>query len=102
MKIVFLSDDFPPTSFGGAGISTYELALGMKKAGHEVFVITTCRKGSDAGEIEYQGLRVFKIASDYAPRWRAYISLYNIPVIRRVESLLKEIVPDVVHINNVH
>ncbi|MSU74468.1 hypothetical protein EXS57_01680 [Candidatus Kaiserbacteria bacterium] len=25
MKITFLSDDFPPQSFGGAGISTYEL-----------------------------------------------------------------------------
>ncbi|MSU74476.1 glycosyltransferase family 1 protein [Candidatus Kaiserbacteria bacterium] len=102
MRIVFLSDDFPPTSFGGAGISTYELALGMKNAGHDVFVVTTCRKESEAGESEYHGLTVFKIVSNYPGRWRAYVSLYNRPVVRQVEALLEQIQPDVVNLNNVH
>lgn len=102
MKILFLSDDFPPESFGGAGISTYELALGMKKVGHDVFVITTCRKEIESGEFEYNGIKVFKIASDYPGRWRAYISLYNAPVVRKVEELLRDIKPDVVHANNIH
>ncbi|MBI2065510.1 MAG: glycosyltransferase family 4 protein [Candidatus Zambryskibacteria bacterium] len=102
MKILFLSDDFPPQSFGGAGISTYDLALGMKKASHEVFVITTCRKESEAGEIDYNGLKVFKIASDYPGRWRSYVSLYNRPVVHQVEELLKRIRPEVVHANNIH
>lgn len=102
MRILFLSDDFPPQSFGGAGISTYELALGMKKAGQEVFVITTCRKKEEAGEYEYNGLRIFKIASDYSSKWRWYVSLYNIPVVHQVELLMKKIQPDVVHVNNVH
>lgn len=102
MKILFLSDDFPPASFGGAGISTYELALGMVREGHEVFAITTCRKKIDEGEIEYKGLKVFKISSDYPERWRAYVSLNNTPVVRRVELILKDLRPDVVHINNIH
>lgn len=102
MKILFLSDDFPPASFGGAGISTYELALGMEKAGHEVFVITTCRKESEAGEFEYNGLKIFKIASDYFGRWRAYLSINNRPVVQHVEALLQQIRPDVVHANNIH
>ncbi|MDO8728301.1 MAG: glycosyltransferase family 4 protein, partial [bacterium] len=102
MKVVFFSDDFPPYSFGGAGISTYELALGMKKAEHEVFVITTCRKKSEAGESEYHGLKVYKIASDYPSKWRSYVSLYNRSVVQKVEELLKRIKPDIVHINNIH
>ncbi len=102
MNIVFLSDDFPPISFGGAGISTYELALGMHKAGHEVSVITTCRTESEAGELNYNGLRVFRIANAYNARWRAYRSLYNRPVVRQVETILKDLHPDVVHANNVH
>lgn len=102
MKILFLQDDFPPQSFGGAGISTFDLALGMKKAGHDVFVITTCRSENDAGEFNYHGLKVFKIASDYPGRWRAYLSLYNRRVVRQVEELLKTIRPDVVHANNIH
>jgi glycosyltransferase involved in cell wall biosynthesis len=102
MKIVFLADDFPPTSFGGAGISTFELAEGVKKAGHDVFVITTGRNKSEAGESDYQGLKVFKIASSYHERWRAWVSIYNPPVVRQVEELLEKIRPDVVHANNVH
>lgn len=102
MTILFLSDDFPPASYGGAGISTYELAIGMKSAGHNVFVITTCREESEAGESDYHGLKVFKIVSNYKGRWRAYISLYNRPVVRQVDKLLKEIQPDVVHANNIH
>ena len=102
MKILFLSDDFPPQSFGGAGISTYELAEGMHKAGHAVYVITTCRKESGAGESSYKGLTVFKIASNYDGRWRWYVSLYNRPVVAKVKDLLNNIQPDVVHINNIH
>ena len=102
MKILFLSDDFPPQSFGGAGISTYDLALGMKKTGQEVSVITTCRRESEAGEMDYNGLKVFRIASDYPARWRAYLSIYNPQVLRKLERKLKELNPDVVHINNVH
>lgn len=102
MRILFLSDDFPPQSFGGAGISTYELASGMKNAGHEVFVITTCRDVGEAGESEYEGLKIFKIASNYPGKWRWYVSLYNRPVLRQVEILMKKIKPDVVHANNVH
>ncbi|TSA43819.1 glycosyltransferase family 1 protein [bacterium] len=102
MKITFLSDDFPPRSFGGAGISTYELARGVKDAGHDVSVITTCRKQSDAGESDYDGLHEYRIASDYSGRWRGWVSVWNPPIVRRVEALLKEIGPDVVHVNNVH
>ena len=102
MKIVFLADDFPPTSFGGAGISTYELARGMMREGHEVYAITTCRKKEDAGVVEFEGIIVHKIASDYPERWRAYVSLNNIPVTRQVREILKTLRPDVVHVNNVH
>lgn len=102
MKIVFLQDDFPPQSFGGAGFSTYDLAVGMKKAGHEVFVITTCRSRDEAGESNYHGLKVFRIASDYHARWRAYLSVYNPRAVRQAKELLKKIEPDIAHINNVH
>lgn len=102
MKILFLSDDFPPQSFGGAGISTYELAKGVHDAGHEVFVITAVRKKEDAGEYNFEGLKVFKIANNYHERWRAYLGLYNPPVIRELKQILAKIEPDIVHVNNVH
>src|SRR3989344_7151898 len=100
MKILFLSDDFPPTSFGGAGISTYDLARGMQQTGQEVFIVTTCRNRIDEGESEYHSLKIFKIRSNYHERWRAYRSLYNPRVVREVKRIMKTIRPDVVHINN--
>lgn len=102
MKIVFLHDNFPPMSFGGGGISNYELARGMQKIGHDVFVITTCRKKNDAGEFDHYGIKVFRIANDYLDRWRAWLSLYNPPVVRQVEVILGKIRPDIVHANNIH
>lgn len=102
MKIVFLQDDFPPTSFGGAGISAFELARAMHKAGHEVAVITTCRKQSEAGESEYEGLKVFRVATSYPSYLRAYVSLNNRSAVREVERLLKGLQPDVVHAHNIH
>lgn len=102
LSIVFLSDDFPPRSFGGAGISTFELALEMKKRGHEVFVVTTCRERKEEGESEYRGLKVFTLSTNYPERWRAYIGLNNSQIIPRLEKILREIRPDVVHANNIH
>src|SRR3989344_9157863 len=98
MRILFLSDDFPPQSFGGAGISTYELAKGVLNAGHEVFVATLGR-GQD---YNLEGLKIFKIDCQYHERWRAYLSLYNPKAVRRLEEILKQIKPDIVHANNIH
>ena len=101
MKVLFLHDN-PPIGFGGATNSTYEIALGMKNAGHEVFAITTCREQSEAGEFNYQGIKYWKIATDYPDRWRAYVSLYNPRVCRQVDRILAKIKPDVVHASNIH
>lgn len=102
MKIVFLSDDFPPESYGGAGISTFELAKGVLKLGHEVSVITTSRRKDEALESEYEGLKVYKIISNYPSKWRWYLSLYNPRTVKEVERILSEVKPEIVHINNVH
>ena len=102
MKVLFLHDSFPPQSFGGGGISVHELAVSLKNAGHDASVITTCRKESDAGEFDYQGVKVFRIASNYHERWRAYRGLYNRPVVRKVEDIIRRMKPDVVHVSNVH
>lgn len=102
MKILMLQDDFPPEVSGGAEISTLGLALGLQKAGHEVFVLTTCRDKSSEGEHIYQGVRVIKIYANYHERWRAYLSLYNPQTVGRVKKFIQEINPDIVHAHNIH
>jgi glycosyltransferase involved in cell wall biosynthesis len=102
MKVLILQEDFPPQSFGGAGFSVFDLAGGLYRAGHEVFVITTCQDKSKEEIADYQGLKVFRIFAHYPNGWRAYLSLYNPQTIKRVRELIKEINPDVIHAHNIH
>lgn len=101
MRILILSDDFPPQGFGGAGFSTFYLARGLQRVGHRVFVVTTCQEKSKEGNTDYQGLKVFRIFANYHERWRGYLSLYNPQTVRKVREIIQEINPDVVHVHNI-
>jgi glycosyltransferase involved in cell wall biosynthesis len=103
MKILFLSDDFPPKSFGGAGIITADLAVGIRDAGHEVYVITTVQnKNHNPGWRDYSGVKVYDLYVDYYQKLSTYISLYNPRAFITVEQLIREIRPDVIHAHNIH
>lgn len=102
MKILILSDDFPPNSFGGAGISTFNLSQGLVKAGHQVSVITTCQKKAEQGNFESDGMKVLKIFANFHERWEAYLGLYNPQTVGRFKKIIKEINPDIVHAHNIH
>jgi glycosyltransferase involved in cell wall biosynthesis len=102
MKILVLSDDFPPQSFGGAGIVAFTLAKEMQQRGHEILIVTTVRDKKDEGRIEHEGLHIERIASSYNPLFQAYISLWNPQPVRRVRKILAEFKPEVVHAHNIH
>ena len=103
MKILFLTDDFPPKNFGGAGIVTHTLATGLVEAGHELFVITTVQDPQKPrGWREQDGMKVFQLYNTYDGRFSAYVSLYNPKTVGIVKRVFKEIRPDVVHAHNIH
>lgn len=102
MRILYLTDEFPPESFGGAGIVAYDFAKAVAKKGHEVFVITTTRNRSLEGESVFEGLKVFRFYSGYPVFLRHYLSVYNPFLIFKIKKILKKIKPDVVHAHNVH
>ncbi|MFZ2522098.1 MAG: glycosyltransferase family 4 protein [Minisyncoccia bacterium] len=102
MKIVILSDGFPPLALGGAEVIARNLAKALAERGHEVSVITSTKDINDAGKFTDGKINIYKIYSDYSDRWRAYRSLYNSGVVHKVESILSKIKPDIVHIHNIH
>lgn len=102
MKILFLSDDFPPRAKGGAGIVASSLARELARRGHAVTVITAVQDHSLVGSFHEDGMRVERVYSDYAPRWRSWLSLYNPVTVGRVKEILTQVKPDVVHAHNVH
>jgi len=102
MRILFLSDDFPPQSLGGADRVAFNLAQNLRKAGHQVFVITTTQNKSLVQETAADGLRIFRIYANFHERWMAYLGIYNPQTVGVVRKLISEIKPDVVHAHNVH
>jgi glycosyltransferase involved in cell wall biosynthesis len=102
MKIVLLSDDFPPHSYGGAGIVALNLAKGLFERGYEVFVITTSSDKHKVGVSDKNGIKVYTLYSSYDIRFRNYISIYNPFLSAKVDKILSELRPDIVHAHNLH
>ena len=102
MKILFLTEEFPPISRGGSATVAHNLVKGLLKKGNEIFVVTTVQKKSEEGKINLDGLDVFRIYAKYHERWKAWLSLYNPRAVSRVEKIIKEIKPDIVHAHNIH
>lgn len=101
-KIVLLTDDYPPLSFGGAGIVVKNLALELTAFGHQVVVVTSVRQKTLAGLAEEEGVKVYKLYSDYPERWRAYLGLFNPGPVFGLKKILAAEKPDVVHAHNLH
>lgn len=102
MKILFLSDDFPPDNLGGAGVVAYNLAETIKELNHDVYVISTTQNKNQEGSCFQDGFKVYRIYSQYHRRWRAYFSLYNPQTVNKVSKIIAEVKPDVVHAHNIH
>jgi len=102
MKIMVLTDDFPPESKGGAGKIAASLALAYRQAGHEVQVITTTRTKARMELEESRDIMVHRIYSDYPERWRAYLSLLNPLVLSHLREIVYRVRPDIVHVHNIH
>ncbi len=119
MKIAIVSSLFPPYSIGGAEQLVSDLALALHRLGHQVDVISTCRR-RDLESRRYrtdnwEGIRVWRIAPsnvywrfDRERRppsgliralWHA-VDLWNPSIIRPVREILDRIQPDVVNTHN--
>jgi glycosyltransferase involved in cell wall biosynthesis len=56
MRILITTDAFPPNS-GGSGWSTYELARGLRAAGHDIFLVKPYSE-PDLAPNDYDGFSV--------------------------------------------
>jgi len=102
LKILFLVDDFPPVKYTSGGKVAYALAVELAKRGHKVFIITSVQDRKKEGRETWNGLDIFRIYSNYHPRWRFWITLYNPQTVFKVEKIMKEIKPDVVNFRHIH
>lgn len=102
MKILILSDKFPPEAIGGADIVPFRLAKKALDLGHQISVITTTFEKENVGLKKTQGLKVYWLYSKIPDQWHSYLTLYNHSVIKEVKKIIKEEMPDLVWAHNVH
>jgi len=102
MKVLVLSDYYPPNTKGGADIAAERLSAEIARRGHSVRVLTTVDDRSQAGTITIRGVQVRRILSRYPARLRNYLAVYNPMTVGQVAAEITEFRPDIVHAHNVH
>lgn len=100
MKILLITDDFPPAGQSSVAIVTEGLVAGYRAAGHEVHILTAHDRATDP-QIQQRD-RVTSLPANTSRRFAQYRSLYQPRMSRMVFEETRKIAPDVVHIHNVN
>ena len=101
MRVLFLNDLSDPR-IGSSIRLMYQHAAWLRAQGHETALATAVQEPGLVGETEIEGLRVFRLHSDYDVRWRAWVSLDNPRVRAPFQRVLDTFRPDIVHSHLVH
>ena len=96
MRILFLND-LEDVRIGSSVRLVHQLAAHYRSLGHATALATAVQDPSQAGKADVGGLEVWRLHSDYNPRWRSWRSLDNPAVREPYAAVLREFRPDVVH-----
>lgn len=102
MRLLVLSDYYPPNTKGGADIAAERLSAEIARRGHEVRVLTTVQKREEVGEMQAHGVRIRRVFSDYPLRFRNYLAVHNPAPARAAAEEIRRFRPDVIHAHNIH
>ena len=94
MKILVISNYYPPYYIGGYELSCFDTVQYLKKCGHEVYVLTGNYKNES---IEFESIyRKFKYINYKNPSFfdKHKVEVYNYEV---TQKLIKKILPDLVY-----
>ncbi|MBK9383869.1 MAG: glycosyltransferase family 4 protein [Planctomycetes bacterium] len=101
MRILFLSDLWDPAR-GSLVRQIHARARQLRARGHATRLFATRSDGGEADELSIDGLEVARVPSRVPPRWRAWVGLWNPPVVRALRAELERWRPDVVHAELIH
>lgn len=101
MRVLFLNDLSDPR-IGSSIRQMYQHAARLRELGHEAAVVTAVPRAEDATPTEIEGTPVFRLRSDYDPRWRAWVALDHRSVRAPFAEVLRQYKPDVVHAHLIH
>ena len=103
MRILVVSDLYPPSSLGGYEIAASEVTEALRGRGHDVWVLTTDAPGSGAADTDARLARALRSRAHHAPSALrlAEESRRQADDRRAVDALLATARPDVVFLWNI-
>lgn len=101
MKIAILQDELPSEIVGGAGVVALDLAKGLRRRNHDVFIICATRDKKPEYE-EKDGLRIYNIKTRPFGFLKYYLCLYNPAAAPKIRAIFEKEKPDVAHCHNLH
>ncbi|WP_026075975.1 glycosyltransferase family 4 protein [Noviherbaspirillum massiliense] len=105
MKIVFFVHCFFPSHFYGTETYTLELARCYQSWGHDVTVVSAIFQGEQPSSdlithYKYAGIPVISIDKNRIPHSRVSETYYQVDMRPVLESVLRKLQPDVVHVTH--
>lgn len=103
-NILIVTNGFPPSSYGGVEIYTFDLVKGLIKIGHTVTVF--CRESDfsrsdlQVSDAEEYGARVIRVVNDNKKIASFYETFINEKIDRLFRKYLHDIKPDIIHFNH--
>lgn len=101
MRLLYVTNGFPPTALGGVEVYTWEIARAMARRGHTVWVF--CRE-SDFQRPDYElirdevdGLSILRVVNDFKKAHRFSHTYVDDRIEEIFLGVLREIQPDLVH-----
>jgi glycosyltransferase involved in cell wall biosynthesis len=104
MRILIATDAFPPHC-GGSGWSTYELARGLRRRGHELIIVQPRPGQASSGTRDYDGFGIEEMASA-APRVPFVRNVFKnerlwAQLAVRIQEVARAIGADIIHAQHV-
>jgi len=101
MRILYLTDEFPPNSYGGSGTIAKYIAQGVSSHGHQAYVVSTAKHIGEEREEPFGDGKIFWLPQ-YNPEYSFRLGLRNPRSLEALDRILKKVQPDVVHAHNLH
>lgn len=103
MRILVLSDNFPPANSGGAGAVADAISQRLLELGHQVHVVTFGGEKQQTNQSSaHEGITIHRLRSPWPRRLRIYLSILHPLLVAQIAQLVRRLEPDVVHAHNLH
>ncbi len=103
MRVLVITNHFPPRDVGGAEIAAYNTCHGLLKRGVDTFVLTINARMAEMRDQHYEleGVLVHNVAYESRSPNNPFQQVFDPRVYQTVTDEIRRVQPDLVHVHNI-